>query len=160
MKTNTAIEMTAIGTVEQTSGGSFIRLRKELAAGLTGLDGFSHAAVFWHFDKAPWDGKTLSYASPYKSFKGELGIFATRGPFRPNGIALSVCRILEVDADSGILSLDWIDAEPESPVLDIKPFHPSSDVITNPSVPDWCAHWPKNRESSADFDWTSEFAFG
>ena len=160
MTGKTEISMAAIGIVEHTRNGSAIKLNKEMAKGLTGLEGFSHAVVLWHFDKAPWDGETLAYASPYKSYEGELGIFATRGPFRPNGIAQSVCRVLSVDVKNGILELDWIDAEQSSPVLDIKPFHPSSDVITDPRVPGWCAHWPKTREASGEFDWASEFAFG
>ncbi|MBN2508989.1 MAG: SAM-dependent methyltransferase [Spirochaetales bacterium] len=157
---NTGIRMEPIGSIDHTQKGTVIRLNKTLAPGLTGIGGFSHLIVLWHFDKAPWDGTTLTYRSPYVSFTGDLGIFATRGPFRPNGIAMDICRVLGLDEKAGEVTVDWIDAEQASPVLDIKPFHPSSDVVTAPQVPAWCAHWPKTRETSGEFDWGSEFAFG
>ena len=159
MNVTAQIRMTPIGSIEHEKDGTVIKLRKGMGKALTGLDGFSHAIILWNFDRAQWEEGMFTYTSPYKSFSGELGIFATRGPFRPNGIALSICRVISCDIGGDSMAVDWIEAEPHSPVLDIKPFHPSSDVITDPGVPDWCSHWPKNRESSGSFDWEAEFAF-
>jgi len=61
--------------------------------------------------------------------------------------------------DNGVIGLAYIDADDQSPVLDIKPYTPSLDRAETPRVPEWCGHWPKNVESSSDFDWESEFNF-
>lgn len=57
------------------------------------------------------------------------------------------------------MHISWIDAFDGSPVLDIKPYHPSIDRVEEPIVPDWCKNWPKSIESSGDFDWSSVFIF-
>lgn len=31
--------------------------------------------------------------------------------------------------------------------------------VEDPEVPSWCRHWPKNYETSGDFDWEKEFNF-
>jgi hypothetical protein len=90
----------------------------------------------------------------------QLGVFATRSPVRPNGIGLSVAGITNVDVERGEVRLAWIDAEDGSPILDIKPYHPSSDRIESPHMPSWCAHWPRSLEQSASFDWSTLFRQG
>lgn len=136
-----------------------IQLEPRFAPGLLGLGDFSHVLVLWRFDQAPWDGVSLVWPSPYRTLDHDLGVFATRGPFRPNGIALSLCRLLACDPATGWLELDWIDAAAGSPVLDIKPWHPSSDLPREAASPAWCAHWPRCREDAAGFDWAGEFTF-
>jgi tRNA (Thr-GGU) A37 N-methylase len=69
-----------------------------------------------------------------------------------------VAELTAVDAMNSRLHLAWIDAEDGSPVIDIKPYHPSSDRIERPSVPDWCRSWPQSLEQSARFDWSQVFA--
>jgi tRNA-Thr(GGU) m(6)t(6)A37 methyltransferase TsaA len=155
---NTTYTLSAIGTVNQDQG-SRILIAPEYRAALAGLDEFSHVMVFWLFDKAPWDGKTLTTPPCYRKLDHELGLFATRGPFRPNPVAVTNCRILSLDKGAGVLILDWIDAEPDTPVIDLKPYHPSSDVVTDLTMPAWCDHWPKSREASGNFDWGAEFTF-
>jgi tRNA (Thr-GGU) A37 N-methylase len=46
-------------------------------------------------------------------------VFATRAPVRPNLIALSRCRVIAVREN--LIEIDWIDALPDTPVLDNKP---------------------------------------
>jgi len=59
----------------------------------------------------------------------------------------------------GIIYLEYFDAFTGTPILDIKPYIPSADKVENPKVPSWCEHWPKNYETSGDFDWKKEFNF-
>lgn len=153
-----AVEMNCIGSVSH-KNGYFLVVDKEYCAGLTGLEEFSHVKVLWVFSKLQWDGKTLVVDSPYKKLTHEIGLFATRSPFRPNPIGVSNARILSVDVKKGIVELDWIDADDGTPVLDIKPYHPSEDMIRDVKMPSWCAHWPMCREESGEFDWESEFTF-
>ena len=64
------------------------------------------------------------------------GVFATRMPFRPNPIGLSIVKLISRRAN--ILKIDGIDAHEDSPVLDIKPYtgHPK-DMIKNYRKPLW-----------------------
>lgn len=128
---------------------------------LQALDGFSHVQVlcWFHEMDTPEARQIVQTPQPYKHAPESMGIFATRAPVRPNPIALSSARILHIDHTQGILTLDYIDAHDGTPLLDIKPYTPSIDRIESPSVPQWCAHWPKNVESSGDFDWESELLF-
>ena len=88
-----------------------------------------------------------------------MGVFATRSPERPNPIALTACEVLNIDYENGIITIPFIDAENDTPVLDIKPYTPSLDRVENPVVPQWCNTWPKSVESSGDFDWSEVFNF-
>ena len=42
----------------------------------------------------------------------------------------------------------FIDADDNTPVLDIKPYTPSFDRVETPGVPAWCSEWPKSTEVS------------
>ena len=59
-----------------------------------------------------------------------VGIFATRSPFRPNPIGLSLVKLLSVDLASSriTLRLGGIDLLDGTPVLDIKPYVPYADM--------------------------------
>lgn len=153
-----SIVLRTIGKVSQKKGFS-ITLDEHYRKALSGLEEFSHVMILWGFNKYPWDEKTLTMPPPYKRLDHEIGIFATRSPFRPSSIAVSTARLLTLNIAEGILELDWIDADEGSPVFDIKPYHPSEDLVRDIQLPKWCAHWPRCREESADFDWENEFTF-
>lgn len=55
------------------------------------------------------------------------------------------------------IHIAFIDAEAGTPILDIKPYHPSVDRIRDVAVPAWCAYWPHWCGESATFDWEAEF---
>ena len=88
-----------------------------------------------------------------------MGIFATRSPVRPNPIALSTVEVTHINYEQGIIHIPYIDADHNTPVLDIKPYTPSLDRVENPRVPEWCSHWPKSLEESEQFPWEEEFNF-
>jgi tRNA (adenine37-N6)-methyltransferase len=151
--------MKQIGTI-QTENGFSVQLDKEYAAGLTGLTGFTHVIVLWYAHKTPeWEKKMLVMQAPYRGGPEKMGVFATRSPVRPNGICASPAQIAGIDVQNGIIRLAWIDAENGTPVLDVKPYHPSEDRILSAGVPQWCASWPKSYEESSSFDWGSVFLF-
>jgi len=59
----------------------------------------------------------------------KIGVFATRATHRPNPIGLSVVRLLSVDgARVHIAGADLLDG---TPILDIKPYLPWSDCVTD-----------------------------
>lgn len=60
---------------------------------------------------------------------------ATLSPGRPNPIALSACALLCVDKEIHRLEIAYKDTEDGTPVLDIKPYEPSGDLIRNVRMP-------------------------
>lgn len=155
------LSLTPIGKTETLDGLRIIRLHKAYVPALQALEGFSHVDVLWWFDGC--DNETsrssLKEHSPYKHAPAVMGTFATRSPERPNPIALSVAEVIGINQEEGTVTLAYLDADDDSPVIDLKPYTPSLDRVEKPRVPAWCSHWPKSLEESADFKWEDEFNF-
>jgi tRNA-Thr(GGU) m(6)t(6)A37 methyltransferase TsaA len=151
-------EISPIGKVEQTQNGVQLRIFEPYRDALKELGSFGHVIVLWwcHMADTEEYRQTLKCKKPYKSAPEKMGILATRSPIRPNPIALSVVAILGVDQNEGIIYIPWIDAVPDTPIIDLKPYHPSLDRVRDVSMPQWCSHWPKWCEDSATFDWEAE----
>lgn len=159
MSTQEEYKLVPIGYVRVGEGGFCLEIASDYRPALRGLEGFSHINVLWwgHLCDSEEHRKITHCETPYKTAPATMGIFATRSPLRPNPIALTPVAILNIEYDTGIISIPYIDAEDGSPILDIKPYHPAVDRIRDVSVPDWCSHWPAWYEDSATFDWAAEF---
>ena len=123
------------------------------------LDAFSHINVVWWchlLDSPDYRSMTVSH-TPYRDAPDEIGIFATRSPVRPNPVALTTVMVLAIDHDAGAITVPYIDAEDGTPIIDIKPYHPSIDRVRDVRMPEWCAGWPQWYEDSATFDWDAVF---
>lgn len=59
----------------------------------------------------------------------KIGVFATRAPYRPNPIGMTVVKLLGVDGLK--IQVGPNDILDGTPILDIKPYHPESDLITD-----------------------------
>ena len=125
-----------IGRVRKTGQKTRIVIDREFQAGLLGLDGFSHVYVLYWFDRNDnQEKRSVLQVHPRGNPSNPLsGVFATRSPARPNLIAVSLCRIIKIQ--DNIVEIDDIDAFPDSPVLDLKPFIPHSEA-GDAFVPDW-----------------------
>jgi len=149
-----------IGRISAEDQGHRICLDQQYASGLEALEGFSHVIVFWYADRLEgMDPPAMVLDKPYINGPDHIGVFATRSPFRPNNICCSTARILQIDHAKGVIEVDWLDALEGTPVLDLKPYHPSEDRIRDATVPLWCSHWPTCREESGCFNWEAEFMF-
>lgn len=148
-----------IGRVVVGEDGFSITIDTPFRKALAGLDGFSHLIVlFWcHYLDAPDYREMVVADKPYKAGPDGVGIFATRSPARPNPIAITPVPVLGIDHDNGLVRIAYIDAEPDTPVLDIKPYVPAIDRIRETAAPEWCADWPAWYEDSATFDWGAVF---
>lgn len=129
---NTQLQLEPIGTVSSprsdasnTIGWGDVEARIDLVDALgthalDGLGGFSHVEILFWFDKVV---RRPSYAEPARA-RGRsdmplIGVFAARGPNRPNPIGVSACEIVELgDTWLRVRGLDAIDG---TPVLDVKP---------------------------------------
>lgn len=150
-----------IGHIEVNENQFLIRLNKDYIPALKGLKEFSYIQILWWFNKADTLEKRnlLIEKKPYSNGPDELGVFATRSPFRPNPIALTTVYVLDVDDHNGIIFISYCDAIHNTPVLDIKPYIPSIDRVKTLEMPMWCSHWPDSYETSGEFDWENEFNF-
>jgi tRNA-Thr(GGU) m(6)t(6)A37 methyltransferase TsaA len=85
-------------------------------AGLRDIEGFSHLYVVWLFHQV--EGYDLTATPPTDD--RSHGVFATRSPYRPNRIGLTVVRLL--GRDGSTLRVRGVDMLDGSPILDIKPY--------------------------------------
>ena len=92
---------------------------------LRGLEAFSHLWVISWMHLA--EDRGPSVRPPRLGGNARIGVWACRSPFRPNPIGLSLCRIVRVDADKGILEVAGLDLVDGSPIVDLKPFVPYAD---------------------------------
>ena len=102
-----------------------IEILPEFELGLTDIEGISHLFVIWVFDRS--DGWELLGTPPTDT--RPHGVFATRSPYRPNPIGLTVVRLVGRDGPRlKVVGLDMLDG---TPILDIKPYLsniPESDL--------------------------------
>ena len=155
------IEINPIGYVRVINEDFYLEIDHKYISALKGLDEFSNIHVVWWgnlYDEEEYR-ENLIAEKPYKNSPDVLGIFSTRSPVRPNPILITTVYVLNIDEEKGLVQMPYIDAEDSSPILDIKPYHPSADRIKEVKVPEWCDHWPKWLEDSAMFNWEEEFNF-
>ena len=104
------------------------------AEGLDGLEGFSHLIVLFWFHKVV-EQVTLRVHPMHREDLAETGMFATRTPNRPNRIGETVVRLIE--RRTNILRVRGLDALDGSPILDIKPYLRSGDLVQDAAEPPW-----------------------
>lgn len=102
-----------------------VTLEDQYVDGLSGLEGFSHIYLLYRFDRAA--GVKLR-VRPFLQ-DAVRGVFATRAPCRPNGIGLSIVRLLSVEGAT--LHIEDVDMLDGTPLLDIKPFVARFDLREN-----------------------------
>ena len=99
-----------------------------------GLEEFSHIWIHFVFHQAMEDGWKSTVRPPRLGGSRRKGVWATRSPHRPNFMGLSVVKLEGIEFDHGVeLLLTGVDLLDGTPVLDIKPYLPSSDRIERAS---------------------------
>lgn len=115
---------------------SEIHVDAELAAGLQGLEDWSHVIVLFLMHESDYQPAQHLVSRPVKrDDMPEIGVFAQRSRNRPNRIGISAVRVLGIEGN--ILRVKGLDAIDGTPVLDIKPYAPVYDGANNPLVPEW-----------------------
>ncbi len=97
-----------------------------------GLEAFSHLWLIWQFhcNKPEWHP---TVRPPRLGGNARVGVFASRSPFRPNGLGLSVVRLLSVEPGP-VLRVSGADMVDGTPIYDIKPYIPYSDSVPEASA--------------------------
>ena len=153
------MQLKSIGKICTQNGQFQIHVDEAYRDGLLEINDFNTLQIlFWcHYLDTEEMRSMLVFDQPYKHCPEKMGVFATRSPARPNPIALTAVSVIHIDAQAGIITVPYIDAEDGSPLLDIKPYTPSIDRVKNFKSPQWSAHWPQWMEESGEFDWAAEF---
>ena len=126
-----------VGFIRRKDDKTRIEIDDRYSDALLGLDGFSHIHVFYWFHKNDSSEKrSVLQVHPRKDKRNPLtGVFATHSPMRPNLIAKTLCKILDIDGTT--IEIDEIDALDGSPVIDIKCYIPSTRSFSDLRLPDW-----------------------
>ena len=111
---------------------------------LKDLDGFSKIWLIYWFDR---NENWKPMVTPPRGPAVKRGVFATRAPYRPNPIGLSLVDLVEIKGRTlYVANVDLLD---KTPILDIKPYLPYAEAY-----PDAKAGW---LEGLADSDFTINF---
>ncbi len=119
------------GVVPKLYGRITLLPKYRVPEAIYGLDGFSHIWLLWDFSESHCDDESGVWSPtvrpPRLGGNKRMGVFATRSPFRPNSIGLSVVKLEKIDfPDIYVSGVDLMDG---TPIYDIKPYIPYSDSV-------------------------------
>lgn len=92
---------------------------------LRGIEDFDYLWLVWGFSANRHAPTSLTVRPPRLGGNERVGVFASRSPFRPNGLGLSSVRLDHVDWDSPrgpIIHVRGADLMDGTPIYDIKPY--------------------------------------
>lgn len=98
---------------------------------LRGIEEFTHLWIIWQFSEAVREGWSPTVRPPRLGGNVRMGVFATRSPFRPNNLGLSCVRLLRTEKTEQfgtVLHVGGADLMDGTPIFDIKPYIPYSDI--------------------------------
>lgn len=115
---------------------------------LRGLEDFTHLWLIWGFSEAS-GGFSPTVRPPRLGGNVRKGVFATRSPFRPNPLGLSVVKL--VSFKRGKIIVTGADLMNGTPIYDIKPYIPYAD-----SVPEAANGWALTERAVLAVDFPEE----
>lgn len=117
---------------------------------LRGLEDFTHIWLIWGFSEVKQGDFSPTVRPPRLGGNVRKGVFATRSPFRPNPLGLSVVKLESVRR--GVITVTGADLMNGTPIYDIKPYLPYAD-----SVPDASNGWSlSEREGKLNVEFPEE----
>ncbi|MBQ1255723.1 MAG: tRNA (N6-threonylcarbamoyladenosine(37)-N6)-methyltransferase TrmO [Clostridia bacterium] len=96
-----------------------------------GIEEFSHLWLIWGFDIPQREGYSATVRPPRLGGNERVGVFATRSPFRPNPLGLTVVKLDKVEIDPAlgpVLTVSGFDMMDGTEIFDIKPYIPYADM--------------------------------
>ena len=97
------------------------------------LKGFSHIWVISVFHLVTTNNWQPTVRPPRLGGNRRVGVFASRAPYRPNPVGLSVFQLLDIVrvANKLLVKIAGNDLVEGTPVLDIKPYLPYADNVSS-----------------------------
>lgn len=108
---------------------SVIEVDAPYDAGLKDIALYSHLIVLYWLDESP---RNLIVQVP-SHVASPRGVFALRSPARPNPIGHAVAEIVRVEGNAIVVR--GLDARDGTPLIDIKPYFPSTDAFPDARRP-------------------------
>ena len=90
---------------------------------LRGIDKFDFLWLIWHFSANKHTPNSLVVRPPLLGGNAKMGVFATRSPFRPNGLGLSSVQLEQVEWDTNkcpVIHVHGADLMYGTPIFDNK----------------------------------------
>lgn len=119
-----------------------IRLKGEFAREeiVAELASFTHLWLIFIFHNTK--GWSPSVRPPRLGGNKKVGVFASRSPFRPNPIGLSVVKLEKIEKKQDCLEVHvgGVDLLDGTPILDIKPYLPEIDCVED-AGPGWAGEY-------------------
>ena len=122
------------GRVEEALGRIVFAEGYRDSEALREIEGFSHLWLIFSFSELQHDKWTPTVRPPRLGGNKKVGVFASRSPFRPNGLGLSSVRLLGVETtekEGTVLVVSGADLLDGTPIYDIKPYIVFSDCHTD-----------------------------
>ena len=101
---------------------------------IRGIEGFSHLWIIWGFSENEGAKYNATVRPPRLGGNERVGVFASRSPFRPNSLGLSLVRLEKIEKSDKygyILHVFGVDMVDKTPIYDIKPYLPNADFATD-----------------------------
>ncbi len=95
------------------------------------IEGFDYLWIIFDFSAARIDKFNPTVRPPRLGGNKRVGVFASRSPFRPNGLGLSSVKLLAVEKNDEygtFLRVGGADMLDGTPVYDVKPYVPYADL--------------------------------
>lgn len=119
------------GVVPQVMGKIVFEKDYRTADAIRGMEQFDFLWLIWGFSANRHEAKGVTVRPPRLGGNTQLGVFATRSPFRPNPIGLSSVAIHHIDYDAAeapVIYVTGADLMDGTPIYDIKPYIPYTDA--------------------------------
>jgi tRNA-Thr(GGU) m(6)t(6)A37 methyltransferase TsaA len=94
-----------------------------------GIEEYSHLYIMWGFSENEGHPWSPTVRPPRLGGNKRVGVFATRSPFRPNPLGLTIVELKGIRNESGriVLEVAGSDLMDGTPIYDIKPYLPYVD---------------------------------
>ncbi len=120
------------GLVPELTGRIVFGKEYRVPEALRGLEGWTHIWLIWGFSENEGAGWSPTVRPPRLGGNKRVGVFASRSPFRPNPIGLTLVRLIAIDSESEdgpALIVGGVDMKDGSPIYDIKPYNPEFECV-------------------------------
>ncbi|MGI6361071.1 MAG: SAM-dependent methyltransferase [Bacillota bacterium] len=151
-------KISPIGKIKNTKKSKYpyyctaeIEIDRQFMSGLTRLEEHSHLWVICLFEQQKEPALLIKPRHLYPTENQQpFGVFALRSPNHPNPLSLTLTKLEKIEDNR--LYVSTIDANEDTPVLDIKPYY-TDDIVFSPTSPTF-----QNKSPEIQLGWLEKAA--